>query len=181
MTAMPAGLQAAFRLARGRPDGLVPLQAPGTSDMAVAARSFLALAACVPLEFLQGWINGTRGHVLAEDVMVATVGWLAFALVSHRIARNAKKAALWPRYIAAWNWCSLLQSVMLVAGLATAMLGLPDWLSQTLVLVIVGWAVWLEYFVARLALDFSGLQAGAMVLLDFAISQMASGLMDRLR
>jgi len=88
---------------------------------------------------------------------------------------------LWPRYIAAWNWCSLLQSVMLVGGLTTAMIGLPDWVSQTVVLVIVFWAVWLEYFVARVALGFSGLQAVAMVALDFALSQVASGLMEQLR
>jgi hypothetical protein len=149
--------------------------------MAVAARSFLALATCVPLEFLQGALNGIYGRPLAQDVMVAAVGWLAFALVSHRVAANAGRAALWPRYIAAWNWCSLLQSVVLVAGLATSTLGLPDWLPQTLVLVIVGWAVWLEYFVARVALGFTGLQAVAMVALDFALSQVGSGLMDQLR
>jgi len=48
------------------------------------------------------------------------------------------------------------------------------------VLVTVGWAVWLEYFVARVALGFGGWQAAAMVALDYAIAQVASGLMDRL-
>jgi hypothetical protein len=181
MTALTAGLQAAFRLARGRPDGLAPLQSPGDPDMAVAARSYVALAACVPLEFVQGLLNGIGGYGLAQDVMVAVVGWLSFALVSHRVARNAGRSALWPRYIAAWNWCSLLQSVMLVLGLATTTLGLPAWLPQTIVLVIVGWALWLEYFVARVALGFGGLQAAALVALDFAISQVASGVMDQLR
>ncbi len=181
MTALATGLQAAWRLARGRPDGLAPLQAPDAPDMAVAAHSFWAMAACLPLEIAQAMMNGTtdfRG--LTEDVMVALVSWLGFALVSHRVAASAGRTVLWPRYIAAWNWRSLLQSLVLVLALLPATLGLPGWLSETIVLVTVGWALWLEYFIARLALAFTPLQAAALVALDFAITQIASGVMDRL-
>jgi hypothetical protein len=180
MTAVSTGLQAAFRLARGQRDGMADLAAPEAPDTAVAAASFLALAASLPLEFLQGWLGGTEGHQLLRDVMVAVVGWLGFAVVSHRVALRTGRQALWPRYIAAWNWCSLLQSLLLTLGLATSLLGLPPLVSETLVLVIVGWAVWLEYFVARVALGFGLWQGIAMVALDYAISQVAQNVMDRL-
>jgi hypothetical protein len=112
--------------------------------------------------------------------MVAVVSWLAFAVVSHRVAVNAGRVALWPGYIAAWNWCSLVQSLVLTAGLAVSLLGLPEWLGETLVLVILGWSVWLEYFVARVALGFGVWHGIAMVALDFALSQVAQSVMDRL-
>ncbi len=180
MTALSAGLQAALRLARGHPDGMSRLQSPEAPERDIAATSFLALAASLPFEFLQGWFGSSTGHALLQDVMVAVVGWLAFAVVSHRVAVNAGRVALWPRYIAAWNWCSLLQSAVLTAGLATSLLGLPELLSETLVLVIVFWAIWLEYFVARVALGFGLWQAIAMVALDYALSQMAQSVMERL-
>jgi hypothetical protein len=149
--------------------------------MAIAARSFWAMAAWLPLEIVQALMNGpVGGRDLVRDIMVALVGWLGFAVASHRVARNVGRAALWPRYIAAWNWCSLLQSLVLVLALVPAAVGLPDWLSETIVLVAIGWALWLEYFVARLALAFAPLQAAALVALDFAVSQIASGLMERL-
>jgi hypothetical protein len=181
VTTIATGLQAAWRLARGRPDGLVTLADPTSSDMAVAARSFWALAPCLPLEIVQAWMNGTAApHAMAQDVLVALVGWLGFALMSHQVVVATGKAARWPRYIAAWNWCSLLQSLVLVVALLPSVLHVPALLSETIVLVAIGWALWLEYFIARLALAFSPLQAAGLVVLDFAITQVASGLMEGL-
>ncbi len=180
MTALRTGLQAAFRLARGDRDGMAPLLVPADAQAALAAHSFLALAAAVPLELLQGWLDGIGGHALLQDLMVAVVGWLGFAVVSHRVAARSGRAALWPRYIAAWNWCSLLQSAVLTLGLSAGVLGLPALVSETLVLAILGWALWLDYFVARVALGFALWQAIALVALDYAISQAAQSVMDRL-
>jgi hypothetical protein len=180
MTAITAGLQAALRLARGHPDGMERLQSPDAPARDVVTNSFLALGLSLPFEVLQGWLGSATVHALVQDVMVAVVGWLAFAVVSHRVAVNAGRTALWPGYIVAWNWCSLLQSMVLTAGLASSMLGLPELLSETLVLVIVFWALWLEYFVARVALGFGRWQAIAMVALDYALSQVAQSVMERL-
>ncbi len=180
MTALAAGLQAAFWLACGRPDGMRPLDGRNAGGEPVAAFSFLALVVCIPLEFAQGWFGGTRGRGLAQDVMIAVVSWLAFALVSHNVAVRAGRGALWPRYIAAWNWCSLLQSGLILVALATTASGLPALIGETLMLVTVGWALWLEYFVARVGLGFNVVQAVAMVVLDYAVSQVVSLLMEQL-
>jgi len=119
-------------------------------------------------------------HSLTQDVLVTVVSWLAFAVISHRVAVNTGHGARWPRYITAWNWCNLLQSLMLVAALAASRLGLPDLLSQTLILVILGWMTWLGYFIARVGLGFGVWQGVAMVALDYAVSQFTQGMMDRL-
>ena len=187
MTEIGAGLAAAFRLARGWPDGMDRL--PPQDPPRLAVRSFLALGLCAALEPLQSWLGGPMDatglsrvtfHSLARDVMVTVVSWLAFAVISHRVAVKTGHAGLWPRYIAAWNWCNLLQSLMLAAALGASRLGLPDLLSQTVILVILGWMTWLGYFIARVGLGFGVWLGVAMVALDYAVSQLTQGLMDRL-
>lgn len=176
MNTLGSGLQAALLLARGRPDGLGLLAAPPNAAMDVATRSFWALPAALPgfvaLRVLDWVISGRVGSIsygFAQDLLGFIVGWLAFAVLSHRIALVSGRAALWPRYIAAWNWCNVVQYLMLVIAALPVLLGAPDWLVQTCWLVATGWALWLEYFVTRLALALPVGQAVAMVSIDFGL------------
>ena len=167
------GLAAALLLARGRPEALALL--PG--DMETARHSFVAALICLPA-FLAiraiGWAMqgvpkaGVAIAVLAELTGYA-VAWAGFALASRSLAGQAQRAAEWPRFIAAWNWANVVQYLLLVAVLLPAALGLPGWLANTLGLAALGYALWLEWFVTRIALGVPGPTAVLFVLLDVAL------------
>ena len=125
--ALSNGLQAAFLLVRGRADGLRFVNA----DARAVARSFWAIALCLPADLcvqLIGWATEATperpmlpphgAHALALEMLVFVIPWLAFAVLSHGAARLLGREALWPRYIACWNWCSVAQVLLLVAATA---------------------------------------------------------------
>ena len=178
MSEIGVGLRAALLLARGRADGLALLTGQPDDAMQLAGRSFFALPVAA-LGFvglhLIGWLTEVAptstagGHAFAQDALSFVIGWIGFALLSHRIARTSGRAALWPRYITAWNWCNVVQYMMLVTASVPALLGLPDPLVQACWLIATGWALWLEYFTTKLALGLPAPQAIAMVALDFGL------------
>jgi hypothetical protein len=177
MTArLGTALHGAFLLARGRPDGLLLIVAPPEAEMAVAVRSFWAIALCLPaflcLHLLDWTTNGVPpapGRVLTLDLLGYVIGWVGFALLSHQLAGTMGRSQLWPRFIAAWNWCNVVQYLMLVAAGLPTLLGVPELLAQTVWLVAMGWALWLEWYATRLALAVPGRLAMALVALDFAL------------
>lgn len=183
MRGVGAGLHAALLLARGRAEGLFllvpPADAPPEAATATAARSFWAAAFCLPATVLLHWLDrlslppASRGplfdHGFALDLLGFAIGWLAFALASHAMANRLGRARLWPRFIAAWNWCNVVQNLLLIAGSLPVLAGAPTWFSQATWLVATGWALWLEWFASRLALELPPLTAAALVALDIAI------------
>ncbi|MCW3474837.1 hypothetical protein [Limobrevibacterium gyesilva] len=183
---MSAGLHVAVLLARGRSDALALLESAG-DEMRTAARSFWAAALCLPaflflhlLDWAQqdatlagGALQPARG--VALDLMGYAVGWLGFALLSRRLAMMLGREQHWPRFITAWNWCNLIQYLMLVAAALPLLLGLPDWVTQTAWLVAMGWALWLEWFATRLTLDIPGVTAAGLVALDVALGLVLVG------
>lgn len=177
-----AGLQAALLLARGRPEGMarldLPADAPADAAHAVARHSFWAAAFCLPgfiCLHLLDWAQQAappgegRAHGFAVDLLSYVIGWAAFALASHAVAARLGRAARWPRFIALWNWCNVVQYLLLVVGSLPALLGLPDWIYQATWLIALGWAMWLEWFATRLALDLAAGPAAALVALDLLI------------
>lgn len=114
------------------------------------------------------------------DVIAFVVAWTGFALASLPVAEAMGRGALWLRFIAAWNWVNLVQYVALAAFTLPAMLGLPGFIADTLGLLGLGYAVWLQWFAARTALAINGLRAAVFVLLDIAIALFLSGLTARL-
>lgn len=184
MAAMGNGLHAALKLARGRADGLDLLGAtPSDASMDVAARSFWAMALCVPALLalhLIGWVEtGIPADAtleLVRDIAGYVVGWLGFAALSHVLAQRLGRAGRWPRFVTIWNWCNVVQYLMLVASALPGLLGLPDWIGETVWLVALGWALWLEWFATRLALDVSGPTAAGLVALDLALGLFLSAL-----
>lgn len=175
--AIPTALHAALLLARGDPSGLEPLNPPAvpgaSNSMLSAPGSFWAMAVALPpfllLHLLQSDVADRPD--LAHDLLGYVIGWLGFVLLSHAIAGWSGRRALWPRYIAAWNWCSVVQyGVVLVAEMIVGSDLLPDFVAQTLWLVAIGWALWLEWFLARTALDFGRWQAIGLVALSYLIA-----------
>lgn len=166
------GLQAALLLARGRPEAMQLV----AGDSAGAARSFWAIAICVPaficLRLLTWQDNGApphAGHALAIDLLFYGIGWLGFAVASHSLVRVLDRGPRWPQFIAAWNWCNVVQYLLLVAAAVPGILGAPSVIDQTAQLAAFGWALWLEWFAIRLALGITGRQAVAFVAFDVAL------------
>jgi len=167
-----SGLQAAFMLARGRSDGVERVD----TDVHGVRRSFWAIALTLPAILclrLVAWIGaGARagdGHTLALDLLVFIVGWLAFAVVSYHVAPLLGRANRWPRYIIVWNWCNVVENLLLVLGSIPGLLGAPSVVDEAAQLFTLGWALWLEWYATRVALDVGGVTAGGLVLLDETI------------
>jgi hypothetical protein len=177
--AVSSGLQAAWLLARGRAEGLRYVEA----DMAGAARSFWAVAICLPAFVclrLLGWIETSTpphaAHVLALDLLSYLIGWCGFAVISHRLVGAMGLAVRWPRCIALWNWCNVIQYLLLVVFSIPGLLGAPSLLDQSAQLVGVGWALWLEWFAFRLALGVGMLPAIGLVGVDVSIGVFLAGI-----
>ena len=166
MTAVPArsGLRSALLLACGRPEGLADIP----SDMDGAARSFRAAAVALPLFLL---LLATEGPLLSPpgltlQVLGYAIAWAGYAVLSHRLVGALGKGARWPRFIAIWNWVNVVQYLLLLAGALPTLAGAPDWLAQTAALAAQGWALWLEWYAIRLALDTTGPLAAAVMAPD---------------
>lgn len=179
--AVAAGLKGALLIARARPWGLLLFEASPKG----AARSFLAIAFCLPaylaMRLVDGGFPEDFARPLAADVIGFALAWFGFALVSFHIAGTLGREALWPRFLCAWNWSNVVQySVMLLASLPGALFDLPPVAGQALALAAMGYALWVEWYVTRLSLQVPGLGATAFVLTDMAIGLMVSGLIRRM-
>ncbi|HEX3404546.1 MAG TPA: hypothetical protein VHT74_29890 [Acetobacteraceae bacterium] len=171
-SAVTSGLQAALLLARGRADGVRYVE----DDMAGAARSFWAMAICLPAFVclrLLAWTSGGMpphpAHVFGLDLLSYGIGWFGFAVLSHRLVGAMGLAARWPRCIALWNWCNVVQYLLLVVFSIPGLLGAPPLLDEGAQLFALGWALWLEWFAFRLTLEIGVIAAAGLVALDVAI------------
>ena len=177
-TGVATGVQAALMLARGRPDGLTLLAASDDEPaQAVASRSFWAAALCLPAFVCLQLIDLAQeprlpphaAHGFALQLLGYAIDWAGFALLTRWLAGVMGRGARWPTFIAAWNWCNVVQYLLLVVASLPPLLGLPDIVGETAWLVATGWALWLEWYATRLALDVGRLQAVGLVLLDEAL------------
>jgi hypothetical protein len=176
--ALVSGLQAALLLARGRPEGVQHLD----NDMRAAARSFWAAAVALPAFLclrLMDWsaegLPTHPGHTAALDLLSFVIGWAGFAVISRRMVAAMGRGTAWPRFVAAWNWCNVVQYLLLVVAGIPLLLGAPDWVDQTAGLVALGWALWLEWFAARVTLQVPGFAAAGLVLADIVLGLILSG------
>ncbi len=146
------------------------------ADMAGAARSFWAMAICLPafvcLRLLAWTTSGVPPHAahgFALDLLAYCAGWCGFAVLSHRLVGAMGLGERWPRFITLWNWCNVVQYLMLVAFSIPGLLGAPAPLDQAAQLFALGWALWLEWFAFRLTLGIGIVAAVGLVALDVAI------------
>ncbi|WP_431280591.1 hypothetical protein ACQW02_14335 [Humitalea sp. 24SJ18S-53] len=140
--------------------------------------AFLALrliawgGAAPPVGLLPGLLIETLAFVTA---------WAALLLGTLPLVNAAGAAARWPHFVAAWNWANVPQYVvLLIAMIVPPALGLPDWVSHGLALSAFGWALWLEWWVAKVALGAGPLVAAAIVVTDVLIGIVVGGVAGRL-
>lgn len=175
-----SGLAAALLFARGRTEGLALL----TGGLDTARHSFLAGLICLPVFLglrLVSWnVRGAPGNGiavgLAAEFVGYVLGWVAFALVSKAVAEQAQRGANWPQFIAAWNWSNTVQYALLLVLMVPALLGMPSWVGNALGLVAVGYAMWLEWFVTRVALGVASGTAAMFVLMDLVLGLFIGGI-----
>ncbi len=151
------------RLARFRADGLQAFDA-SPAGLLNALAPWLAFA-------LVGFVlmlTAVPARQATTDLLATVVGLLTPAVVSHALARLWGRQAAWLRYAVAFIWC---QWVMVVAWLASVMgtglmmaVGLPEYIAEDVGgLAMLVYAVALQSFVIRRALDLSGWRTAAMV------------------
>jgi hypothetical protein len=166
-------------LARGRREGAMALSATAEE----AQSSFLAAVICLPVFLLLRFAFPAPAMVVADPVravvadLIAYVAyWAGFALASLALAEAMGRRALWPRFIAAWNWTNVVQYAVLAVLTLPAAFGLPGSLAEALGLFGIGYAIWLQWFTTRAALGLPGASAVAFVALDLGIAVFLSGL-----
>jgi len=179
LVSLTNGLQVALLLARGRPDALRYVE-PGRGGV---ARSFWAAAVCLPAFVclrLMDWAEGGAplrlGHAVAIDLFGYVIGWAGFAVVSSWLATLLGRADRWPRYIALWNWCNVAQYVLLLVAGIPQLVAAPSWVQLWANWVVMGWALWLEWYATRLALQIGGPAAAGMVAIDVLIGMVIAGI-----
>jgi hypothetical protein len=104
------------------------------------------------------------------------VSWLLFVVLSHSLAGYLNKQAHWPRFIAVWAYCSVIENVLVAVGSLPGPLGAPAVVSEACLLIAIGWALWLEWYAARLTLQISGWMAAGIVLGDLVIGNAMAAL-----
>lgn len=152
-----------------------------------AWRSFFAAFVCLPaflaIRFF-AWAQtggpGGMGRALVAELAGYTIAWAGFALISLAIVQTWGRTAQWPRFIAAWNWTNVVQYAVILAAALPGAVGAPAIVAQALTLAGLGYALWLEWFVARHALGVSGGQAGALVGADLALGLFIGGMIATL-
>jgi hypothetical protein len=164
-----SGMHAALLLARGRPEGL----GYADSDLGGAARSFWAIAVALPaficLRLMGGDSSAVPAHDFALDLLSYIIGWIGFALLSRPVVEAMGCAPRWSRFIVVWTWCNVVQYLLLVIAALPGLLGASMLVQETASLIAIGWALWLEWFAIKLALETSTLAALGLVGLDLSI------------
>lgn len=172
IASVSAGIQGALLLARGRSEGVQRLD----TSQAVAIHSFWAIPLCLPaviclklLEWLQSGIPANAPLALGRYLLLFLVGWLLFAWGSHYLASILNKAPRWPLFIAVWSYCSVVENTLIAIGALPGALGAPSLVVQLSELVTIGWALWLEWYGIRLALQVGPLTAMLVLAADIAV------------
>lgn len=153
-----------LRVALGKTDGIAQFSA--------GRQAFLtSLAPLIAFPLVGAGLLASHGSGLlaGEEFLATLVMLLSPPVISFELARWWKREAAWWRYATAFNWCQwaipVVATVILsLAGLAMGA-GLPNRVAAILAMAgLVGYALWLHWFLARHGLGLSRLRAVALVL-----------------
>jgi hypothetical protein len=164
------------RLARGRADGLL--------QFGDTIQAFLgSLAPLIAFPLVGGGLMIAQGQgVSALAEMLATLcALLAPPVLSYSLARLWGREALWLRFATAFNWCQwaipvAAAALLLLAGLLIRM-GLSNaTVGAIVVFGLIGYGLWLHWFVARQGLQLSGPRSLLLVLIvNFGTAVLVAG------
>jgi hypothetical protein len=168
------GLYGATRLAKGDAHGIhffgdTPEAFWKSFWAAIVALPAYVLLIAIDLSSVPVSSSGVR--VLLIEAVAYVAAWTAFPLAMHYVAEFIDRGERYIRFIAAWNWASVLQVTLYLfvnAFLATDML--PRGLVVFLSLATYGAIFVYQWWVARVGLDLGRGGAIGIVAMDFTIS-----------
>jgi uncharacterized membrane protein YphA (DoxX/SURF4 family) len=104
------------------------------------------------------------------DFLATLIALLAPPVISQAIARRWGREERWFRFATALNWCQwvlpLIAAVLVLLAGFMVQAGVP--MRQAVIMlccVLLAYAFWLQWFLARRGLDLSGLRAAGLVVL----------------
>ena len=178
------GIFGAWRLARGDRDGIQFFD--NTPEAALA--SFKAALLAAPIHILLTFLHtdwslvavGAFAAFLINAISFVT-DWTAFPLAMYYVARFCDRDDLYWRYLAAYNWASVLQiSLFFLVSLSIASGLLAPWLGAVLGYVTLLAILVYKGFIAHVGLETSMRATIGIVLLDLGISAVLSAVMANL-
>lgn len=148
-------------------------QADGVAEFEATPQAFLtSLVPLLTLPLAGGLVMALRGHVAEAlaSVLANVVVLLAPPVAAHALAGRWRREGLWLRYAVAYNWCQWAVAIALVvamlAGSMMIAVGFPETMTASLlVLGLAGYAIVLNWFLARTAMRLSGGQAAMFIVL----------------
>lgn len=170
----PGVIAGLTRLAQG--------DASGLKYFGHTPRAFvLSLVPMIVLPIAIGLATAVSGAPLQalEDLAASLCVLLLPPVISHTLAKAWRREELWLRFAVAFNWCQFGLSVLCIGALLALgiVLGTAGASADTdtamavialMCLGIVGYGLWLHWFVARRGLGVSGGKAALLVLATYA-------------
>ncbi len=156
--------------------------ATGIMHFGHTPRAFLlSLVPMIALPLTIGIATMASGAVVQalEDLTASFCVLLLPPVISHTLAKVWKREEPWLRFAVAFNWCqfalsTLCVGVLLVLGIVLGTAGGAVGADTVMAIValmclgIVGYGLWLHWFVARWGLGVSGGKAALLVLATYA-------------
>ena len=172
-------LTGCLRLARGDRDGL------SCFDRSLDGfwRSFRAAVISYPLYLVllamrvsvAEWQNSGGWRIVTVETIGYVVAWVAFPLLMLKAVRWIGRAHRFFDFMVPYNWCQVPQSALFVlAGLVSAGGVLGNQASEAIDIAAAIATLVYEWFIARVALDTTGLVAVFVVLLDLVLGVLIS-------
>lgn len=159
----PPVLRGMLLLARGRAEGLNCFRDTPRAFLGSLTPGLGFLAGAV----VEGLLDGLGPRAFGE-ALAPLCALLAPPVLSYEIARLFGREAFWGRYIVAFNWCQwllpVLGMVLLTALTLARQSGLSGGSGLKLAMAgFAGYALWLNWFIARNGLALTPLRAGVLV------------------
>ena len=172
-------LAGCLRLARGDRGGL------SCFDRSLDGfwRSFRAAVISYPLYLVllamrvsvAEWQNSGGWRIVAVETIGYVIAWVAFPLLMLNVVRWIGRTYRFFDFMVPYNWCQVPQSALFVlVGLVSAGGVLGNQASEAMDIAAAIATLVYEWFIARVALDTTGLVAVFVVLLDLVLGVLIS-------
>ena len=172
-------LAGCLRLARGDRGGLACFD----RSLDGFWRSFRAAVISYPLYLMllamrvsvAEWQQSGGWRIVTVETIGYVVAWVAFPLLMLNVVRWIGRAHRFFDFMVAYNWCQVPQSALFVlVGLVSAGGVLSTQASEAMDMAAAIATLLYEWFIARIALDTTGLVAIFVVLLDLVLGVFVS-------
>jgi hypothetical protein len=146
-------------------------------------RSFLAAVISYPLYLVlltmrvsvAEWERSGAWRIVTVETIGYVIAWVGFPLLIFYVVRWLGRAHRFFDFMVPYNWCQVPQSALFVlVGLVSVGGMLSAQASETIDMLAAIATLVYEWFIARVALDTTGLVAALVVLLDLVLGVLIS-------